>query len=134
MSWHADNKIHISWGPEGNKMTPEEKEAYANGLLADAKSRREQHDKADKALEGLPFVGVPIEQLADIYERMLRLIDLGQSRLDELDTLPESVLALRRKVFDQADFGAVYAGQWLPAHVREATRKKVEVSHATAVQ
>lgn len=33
---------------------------------------------------------------------------------------------LRRDVFQQADFGAVYAGQWLPPEVRKATRDKVK--------
>lgn len=126
MSWHQDGQIHVTWGPEGEKLSPEEKDQHAAQLLADAKARREQHEQADKALEGLPFVAVPIEQLTSIYERMLRLVMLGQSTLSEVDTLPEPVRKLRHAVFDQADFGAVYAGQWLPREVRQATRDKVK--------
>lgn len=125
MGWHQDGEIHITWGPEGEKLSAADQEKEAATLLADAKARREQHDKADKALEGLPFVAVPIEQLTDIYERMLRLIALGQTALSELDTVPEPVRELRRAVFNEADFGAVYAGQWLPPHVRKASRDKV---------
>lgn len=126
MSWHADRKIHISWGPDGEKLSPEDKEREAATLLADAQARREQHDKADKALEGLPFVAVPVEQLTDIYERMLRLVMLGQTSISDLTALPEEVRQLRHKVFEQADFGAVFAGQWLPPHVRKATRDLVK--------
>lgn len=126
MSWHEDGQIHISWGPEGRNLSPAERDQYAAQLLADSKARREQHDKADKALEGLPFVAVPIEQLTSLYERMLRLVMLGQSKLDEIHTLPEPVRALRRAVFEQADMGAVFAGQWLPPYVRKATREAVK--------
>lgn len=125
MSWHQDGQIHISWGPDAEKLSAEEREKYAAELMADAKARREQHDKADKALEGLPFVAVPIEQLTGIYERMLRLVNLGQSKVEEFHTLPEPLLALRRAVFNEADFGAVFAGQWLPPQVRKATSDKV---------
>lgn len=130
MSWHEDGQIHISWGPEGEKLSPAEKDQHAATLLADAKARREQHNKADKALEGLPFVAMPIEQLTDLYERMLRLVKLGQTDLKEIHTLPEPVRVLRREVFNQADFGAVYAGQWLPPHVRNAAREKIKAETA----
>lgn len=133
MTWHQDDQIHISWGPEGERMSPEDQEKYAATLLADAKARREQHDKADKALEGLPFVAVPVEQLTDIYEKMLRLVALGQTAIAEFGTTPEPVLALRRKVFEQADFGAVFAGQWLPPHVRKATRDKVRAEQTKPI-
>lgn len=125
MSWHADGQIHISWGPEGEKLSSEDREKYAAELLADSKARHEQHEQADKALEGLPFVAVPIEQLESLYERMLRLVQLGQSSIKEIHDLPEPVRKLRLAIFEQADFGAVYAGQWLPPHVRKAVREKV---------
>lgn len=126
MSWHQDGKIHISWGPEGEKLSAAEKETHAAELVAEAEMRQDEYDAAKKSLEGMPYVPVPIDQLADIYERMLRLVNLGQSRLDELDTLPEPVRELRRAVFNQADFGAVYAGQWLPPELRTRTRDKVK--------
>lgn len=125
---------HITWGPEGERLSPEEKDEHAAQLLADAKARRELHDKADKALEGLPFVAVPIEQLTDIYERMLRLVGLGQSKIEEFHTLPKPLMALRRAVFTEADFGAVFAGQWLPPHVRKATRDKVRAEELAKSQ
>lgn len=125
MSWHADHKIHITWGPEGEKLSPEEKDKYAAQLLVEGQARRDEHDAAIKALEGMPYIAVPIEQLESLYERMLRLVILGQSTFAEIHTLPEAVRALRRAVFEQADFGAVYAGQWLPPHVRKAVREKV---------
>jgi len=126
VTWHADGKMHITWGPEGEKLSPAEKDKYAATLLADAKASREQHDRADKALEGLPFVAVPIEQLTDIYERMLRLIKLGQTDLKQFTTEPDAVRKLRSEVFSLADFGAVFAGQWLPPHVQKAVRDKVK--------
>lgn len=134
MSWHADGKLHITWGPEGERLSSVEKDKYASELMEDAKKRREQHDMADRALEGLPFVAVPIEQLTSLYERMLRLVILGQSRIDEIHTLPEPVRSLRHAVFEQADFGAVYAGQWLPPHVRKATRDKVKAEETASAR
>lgn len=133
MSWHANRQLHITWGPEGEKLSPKEKELHAAQLLADAKARREQHDTADKALEGLPFVAVPTEQLADLYGRMLRLIRLGQTGIKEFASTPPEVMALRRQIFTEADFGAVYAGQWLPRDVQKKVRDEHEAAQIAAV-
>lgn len=106
-----------------------EQEKIAAELVANAEKRREEHDRAVKALDGLPYVAVPTDQLVDIYERMLRLIQLGQFTIEEAkeyDSLPEPVRALRRAVFAQADFGAVHTGQWLPKDIRKAVYAKVK--------
>lgn len=126
MGWHADGRLHITWGPEGEKLSPEDQEKEAAKLLSEADARREQHDKANKALEGLPFVAMPVEQLADLYGRMLRLIRLGQTSIIDLESTPPQVMALRRKIFSEADFGAVYAGQWLPRDVQKQVRDEHE--------
>lgn len=126
MSWHQDGRIHVTWGPEGEKLSPEEQEKMAAELMAEGEARREEHDAAIKALEGMPFIAVPVDQLADIYERMLRLVKMGQSSLDDWSTKPKELMDLRSAVFRQADFGAVYAGQWLPRDIQDAIRKKVQ--------
>lgn len=124
--------IHITWGPEGEKLSVEEKQAIAADLLRDANERREAHDQAVKALEGMPYIAVPIEQLADIYARFKRLTRLGQRSLDTHDQLSPEVHALKRAIFNEADFGAVFAGQWLPkderAKVIEELRSSAEAS------
>lgn len=125
MSWHRDGQIHITWGPEGDKLSPEEKDKAADELIAKSRERMEMHERAQKALEGLPFVAVPVGQLADVYERMLRLVRLGQSSIEEWTTAPEPMRKLRSAIFRQADFGAVYAGQWLPREVQNSVREKV---------
>lgn len=127
MGWHADGRLHITWGPEGEKLSAEEKDQEAAKLLAEADARREQHDKANAALAGMPFIAVPTEQLADLYGRMLRLIQLGQTSIKELETTSPEIMALRRKIFTEADFGAVYAGQWLPREIRKRVRDEHEL-------
>lgn len=85
---------------------------------------REQATAAQKALEGLPYVAVPLDQLASIYERFLRLTRLGSLPLDQWEGMPEAEVQVRRAIFRQSDFGAVFSGQWLPRELRAATRAK----------
>lgn len=125
------DRIHVSWGPEGEKLDPEEKQKIMDQLLADAAVRRQEHDKAEAALAGLPYAAVPIDQLADVYARMLRLTKLAQATIEEWSAQPKEVSALKHKIFEQSDFGAVYAGQWLPRDVRDATREQVEAERFT---
>lgn len=127
--WHKSSDgqpIHVTWGPEAANMTEAERQAYVDDLVAGVRKNREQHDRAVKALEGLPYVAVPIEQLADIYERFLRLTKLGQAPVDEWASMAPEVAALKHAIFGQSDFGAVYAGQWLPKDVREQVREKAK--------
>lgn len=97
-----------------------------DGPEAMARKMGEQHESAKRALEGLPYVAVPIDQLASIYKRFLRLTRLGQASIEEWMAMPESEAAIRHAVFDQSDFGAVFAGQWLPRELREEVRNLVK--------
>lgn len=63
---------------------------------------------------------VPVEQLADIYRRLRKAIKLGQAHVSDWTDMPEAERKLRREIFSLADFGAVFAGQWLPKEVRDA--------------
>jgi hypothetical protein len=83
-----------------------------------------EREAATKALEGLPYAAIPIDQLASIYERFLRLTRLGQATIEEWDAMPEAEVKVRRAVFAQSDFGAVFAGQWLPKELRLQIREK----------
>ena len=121
----TEQRIHITWGPEGATLSEDEKRAIAADLLRDSNQRRDEHDRAVKALEGLPYIAVPIEQLTDIYARFKRLTRLGQWPLDGYDKMSPEVRELKRAIFNEADFGALYAGQWLPKEVRRATHEKV---------
>ena len=86
----------------------------------------EQHEAAVKALEGLPYTAVPTDQLASIYKRFLRLTALGQASVPEWLAMSEAEAEVRHAVFSQADFGAVFAGQWLPRELRQEIRDLVK--------
>jgi hypothetical protein len=105
-------------------MTPEQLEAHIAEVKAITTRMRSEREAATKALEGLPYAAVPLDQLASIYERFLRLTRLGSLPLDQWDAMPEAEMKVRRAIFAQSDFGAVFAGQWLPRDLREATRLK----------
>ena len=127
--WHKSSDGHaisVTWGPEAAKMTEAERQAYVDGLVAMSRKNRDEHDRAALALDGLPYVAVPIDQLADIYERFLRLTKMGQAAIEEWGAMPKELADLRHAIFGEADFGAVYAGQWLPKDVREQTREKAK--------
>jgi len=117
------DQIHVTWGPEGAALSDAERKIITDGLLATARQNREEHDRAVKALEGLPYVAVPIDQLADIYERFKRLTKLGQATIEEWTALPKEAVELKHAIFCEADFGALHAGQWLPKDVRETARQ-----------
>jgi hypothetical protein len=86
----------------------------------------EQHEAAVRALEGLPYTAIPTDQLASIYKRFLRLTALGQASIPEWLAMPEAEAEVRRAVFAQADFGAVFSGQWLPRELRQEIRDLVK--------
>ena len=98
-------------------MTPE--------LEAEIRNRGADQQAAATALDGLPYAAVPLDQLADIYKRFLRLTRLGQGTIEEWDERGEAETRVRRAVFRQADFGALFAGQWLPKDLREDVRNLV---------
>lgn len=127
------DKIHVTWGPDAHKLSEGERQAIVDGLIADGNKRHELQLRAEDALKDLPYCAVPTAQLADMYERFLRLIRLGQSSFAEWEAAPKELRSLRSKVFAQADFGAVFAGQWLPRDVQNEVRKKLE-DEATAAK
>jgi hypothetical protein len=120
------DRIHVTWGPEGEKLSEAEKDAIKRDLIAQCDADRLVLEKAEAALVGMPYRAVPTEQLADIYERMLRLVRLGQTNLKQFMDEPEAIRKLRSAVFMQADFGAVHAGQWLPPAMRAEIRERVK--------
>lgn len=93
---------------------------------------------AQAALAGLgtDCVAVPVVQLEDIYARFLRLTKLGQSEIQEWIAMGEMERSLRRAVFEQSDFGALFAGQWLSkescAKVRALVKAECDRAVATA--
>jgi hypothetical protein len=82
-------------------------------------------------------VAVPADQLSDMYARFLRLNKMGQATIAEWTNMPKEVAFLRHQIFAQSDFGACFAGQWLPLDARDATRQMVmdeqKASHASAL-
>lgn len=86
----------------------------------------QQREAARTALEGTQFVAVPIEQLASMYERFMRLAHMGTAEVQAWQAMNPEVKDLRHAIFKQADFGALFAGQWLPREVRKATYDRVK--------
>lgn len=74
------------------------------------------------------FVVVPIDQLASMYERFLRLTKMGQATIEAWQAMPKETADLRHAIFRQSDFGAVYAGQWLPRTTRNEVREKARLA------
>jgi hypothetical protein len=111
--------MHVTWGPEAASLSDEERTRIVADLKSAADAHHEQHLQAEKALEGLPFVAVPIDQLADIYGRLKRLTHMGQASIEEWNAMPKAEQTLRHAIFAEADFGALYAGQWLPHEIRD---------------
>lgn len=70
------------------------------------------------------LVVIPVEQLADIYSLLLSLLQLGKATISEWMYMPDGEQKVRHKVFQLADFGAVFAGQWLPKEIRERVREE----------
>lgn len=123
MPW-IDESLHVTFGPKAAEMSPEQLEAQIADLREKGRVMMEHRQAAEAALQGLPYAAVPLDQLASIYERFLRLTRLGSLPLEQWDGMPEAEAAVRRAVFSQSDFGALFAGQWLPKDLREATRLK----------
>lgn len=125
MPW-IDDSLHVTFGPGAADMTSEQIEASIAEIRESARLMSEQRQQASKALEGLPYAAVPLDQLASIYKRFLRLLALGSLPIEQWDGMAEAEVQVRRAVFRQADFGAVYAGQWLPREMREEIRYLVK--------
>jgi hypothetical protein len=119
MPWINEN-VHVTFGPDASKLTPKELRAAVTEWEKAADKFRGQHDQARAALKDLPFVAVPIEQLADIYSRFRRLTRMGVATVEEWSAMSKEVADLRHAIFREADFGAVQAGQWLPHDVHSA--------------
>lgn len=124
MPW-VDESLHVTFSPAAADMSPEKLEAAIEEIRQRGRLMSEQRDAAHKALEGLPYAAVPLDQLASIYKRFLRLTRLGSLPMEQWDGMPESEVAVRRAIFQQSDFGAVFAGQWLPRPLRQEIRDLV---------
>ena len=111
---------------KGNEFPGGERGDGAIPMGPDFEEWQRASDKAEAALAGMPFVAVPIEQLASIYERFLRLNRIGSRTIEDWLSMPENEKLIRLAVFAQSDFGAVFAGQWLPKEIREQVRKRLE--------
>ena len=112
--------MHVTWGPDADKLSAEERDEIVRTLRAKADEDHELHQqRAVAALEGLPFVAVPIDQMADLYKRLKILTRLGQATIEAWTAMPKAEKELRHAIFAEADFGALIAGQWLPRDVRD---------------
>lgn len=123
MPW-IDDSLHVTFGPGAASMSQEQIEASIAEIRERGRVMTEQREAAEQALEGLPYVAVPIDQLAN--KRFLRLTALGSLPMDQWDGMPEVEAEVRRAVFVQSDFGAVFAGQWLPRELRQEIRDLVK--------
>lgn len=132
MPW-IDESLHVSFGPKAAEMTAEQLEASIADIREKARVMSEQRQAAETALQGLPYAAVPLDQLASMYERFLRLTQLGSLPMEQWEGMPEAEIEVRRAIFRQSDFGAVFAGQWLPKDLREATRLKSREPEPTYV-
>lgn len=106
---------HVSWGPEGLKMSEEERAAYINQVMEQV------------AREHANVVSIPVNQLEAIADALHELTDFGQLSIDAWTRMDPEVRAIRREVSGIAGFPAIYAEQWLP-HDLQATRRKARLA------
>jgi hypothetical protein len=104
-------KRHVSWGPEGHKMTQEEKAEYILQI------------EDQVAAELANTVSIPVSVLTDISDALHNLHKLGQATIDEWTHMSESERFLRHKVGELAEFPAMFAEQYLPANIQIERRK-----------
>ena len=69
-------------------------------------------------------MAVPVDHLSSIYRALKRLTRLGQASIEEWSSLPKEVADLKHAIFREADFAALYAGQWLPQDERTKVLKE----------
>lgn len=67
---------------------------------------------------------VPLDQLAEIYLRLSVLTRMGQATNEEWDAMHPTEKKIRHRIFGEAEFAAMYAGQWLPRDEREKAREQ----------
>lgn len=84
MPW-IDESLHVTFSPGAANMPPEKLEAAIAEIRQRGRLMSEQREAATKALEGLPYAAVPLDQLASIYKRFLRLTSLGSLSLEQWD-------------------------------------------------
>lgn len=125
MPW-IDENLHVTFGPAAAEMPADQLKAEIANIRENARIMSEQRQRAEEALQGLPYAAVPLDQLASIYERFIRLTRLGSLPLEQWEGMPEAEAKVRRAIFAQSDFGALFAGQWLPKELRDATRLKAQ--------
>src|ERR1700757_1634120 len=93
---------YVSWGPEGYKMSDEEKAAFIRKVMLDV--------EADMA----NTVSIPVSQLVDIADALHALSDLSTASVQEWMDMPKELAALKHKIGELADLPAMFAEQWLP--------------------
>lgn len=104
---------HVSWGPEAENLTPEQRAAAINNIMDQA----EEQDR-DR-------VSVRRADLRIVYEAMKRAIRLGQSTVDEYLAASPEVRALRSAIFLALDVPLLHAAQMLPDADRREIRDMV---------
>jgi hypothetical protein len=107
-------KSHVSWGPEGMKMSEEEQAKILNKIHDDME---EQFSKT---------VEIPIVQLEDIYESLYKLSKLGQATVQEWATMHDSERALRVQIRNALDMSLSLAGNWLPKENKKDIKHKLK--------
>jgi len=105
---------HVSWGPEGMKMSEEEQAKILNKIHDDIE---EQFSKT---------VRIPIVQLEDIYESLYKLSKLGQATVQEWATMHDSERALRIQIRNALGMSLCLAGNWLSKQSIEDVKNRLE--------
>ena len=103
---------HVSWGPEGDKMSEEEKSAY---ILKITKQIKEELSNT---------VTIPVSQLIDIANSLQKLVDLGKINVKELFNISNELFSLKNKIYELAEFPHMFAEQWLPLDIQKERRKE----------
>ncbi len=103
---------HVSWGPEGHKMSDEEKAAYLLKVEAQVRS-----DLANT-------VEIPVSQLVAIADSLRALSDLSKADVHEWMKMPKEIADLRHQIGALVDMSHVFAEQWLPEDLQKQRREE----------
>lgn len=106
-------RMVMDWGPDAAAMTADARAAIVNQILDQAEARE--------------TVSIPVADLAEIYEALVRVGDMTRIGLgpDGGEKLPAAEISWRRQIGNAVEFPALQAGQALPREIREQIRARI---------
>jgi len=107
-------KSHASWTSEGEKLSDEEKAKIINDMYDGVQEQMNE------------TVEVPVIQMKDIYESLLKLSALGKTTVEKWSNMSTKEVTLMLKVRDAVGMSLCLAGNWLSKEDKREIKNKLE--------